>query len=711
MTYTTSVRVLLFGFLLFLCVPSSFAHADDAASSTPDVVATSTTDVSIATSTCVSAASDVSLSETSPCSPAVGESDTSLAAPTTPTETVQITIRAGDTIATSSLIALSPNATTTSITPTGTTTPITSSAKSVLAALELLAASSTDFTISDLQYYASYGAFYLNCLSVPAASSTPLCSKWQYSVNGTTPSVGMDSYQLSDHDIVFIYFGYPRQVVLDTSSVTTNAPFTVTAESYDPATNTYTPAPGLVVGITQPDPANPWSPMVIATSTSASSGQATFTVSQPGTYAAGLAEDYYTPATSFSVTDAATSTPPTIVGGGGGGSPTPQPGDTALAYLLSQQRANGSFTGTFIDDWVALALASHPAALTAANALRSYLDTAPADRTTDYERRAMALEALGDDPYGGTNAVQHVVDAFDGTQTGDSTSVNDDIFALFPLLHAGYTVQDPLIQKETAYILAQQSSNGSWDSVDLTAAAAQALAPLTTLEGVTSALTKAKAYLRSHESGSGCVGNEYATSWVLQAVTALGDTPTTWQSNTGATPLTCLTSYQQADGGFEPTTTDTPTRIWATAYALLGLEGRPWNTVLQNFSHRPTTAASAAGTAGVPLSTSSLLIATTTSIATTTPPEATSTPTTTVAALTPLSTATPATSTPPIIAAALLPTLTHTNVHKAKQQVPKDTSIAQHVTIPTEQLASVGTTVHRSFLFTLWHYVASWFVR
>ena len=333
MTYTTRVRVLVLG-LLFVCIlPFGIARADDAATSTP-VVASST--------------------------PVVTEQF----------GTVRLTVRDGDIVATSTMVGIPLDATSTLIAPTGTTTPVLTSAQSVLAVLVRLAASSSEFTISDLQYYPSFGSFYLNCLTIPSspsgtspsspsgqATSTPLCGQWQYSVNNFTPAVGMDSYTLKDGDTVFVYFGYPRKVTLESASVASGTPFTATAVSYDPATDTYSPASCLVVGVTQADPANPYTPTVIATSTSDAAGHATFTLTAAGDYFVGLEADYYTPATSLSVSDTSVSVPPPTQSpttGGGGGSPATTPASRALAYLLSQQKPDGSITRMFIDDWAAV---------------------------------------------------------------------------------------------------------------------------------------------------------------------------------------------------------------------------------------------------------------------------------------------------------------------------------------------------------------------
>ena len=60
---------------------------------------------------------------------------------------------------------------------------------------------------------------------------------------------------------------------------------------------------------------------------------------------------------------------------------------------------------------------------------------------TDYERHAMALMTLGINPYNGTsvNYIQKIVDSFDGNQIGDPSLINDDVFAIFPLVKSGYS--------------------------------------------------------------------------------------------------------------------------------------------------------------------------------------------------------------------------------------------------------------------------------
>src|SRR5205807_704096 len=123
--------------------------------------------------------------------------------------------------------------------------------------------------------------------------------------------------------------------------------------------------------------------------------------------------------------------------------------------------------------------------------LKNYLlNTKPnLSAVTDYERHAMALEAIGINPYSDTpvNYISNITAAFDGTQIGSPTLDNDDIFAIFPLLKAGYGPGDLIIQKEAAFILSAQLPDGSWDeSPDMTAAAVQAVGSFFGVPGISS---------------------------------------------------------------------------------------------------------------------------------------------------------------------------------------------------------------------------------
>lgn len=279
-------------------------------------------------------------------------------------------------------------------------------------------------------------------------------------------------------------------------------------------------------------------------------------------------------------------TPPPSDGGGGasGGIPNSRLDvAAALAYLASVQGEDGSFGSPMLSDWAAIAFSAAEPPGDAKARLRDYLRAAepPLTSVTDYERHAMALAALGINPYSGAPAdyIAPIVSAFDGTQIGDASLDNDDIFALFPLLAAGYSTYDDIIQKTTAFILLRQGGDGSWDgSVDMTAAAIQALVPVRALPDVSLALIRAEGYLRSQKPGN----DSFSASWARQAIGALSWTPSGW----APTPFTeddRLAALQQADGGVEPESAGTQTRVWATAYAIPAALGKSWPLLLQTF--------------------------------------------------------------------------------------------------------------------------------
>lgn len=253
-------------------------------------------------------------------------------------------------------------------------------------------------------------------------------------------------------------------------------------------------------------------------------------------------------------------------------------------FLLSKQNTDGSIgSGSLYSDWAAIAIGSLGNSA-AKSGLINYLKTNPnaGNSATDYERRAMALLALGLNPHTDTNInyIAKILETFDGTQFGNAGLVNDDIFALLPLIKSGYSATDLEIQKSVAFILSKQQTNGGWESPDLTAAAVQALAPVTTINGVTTALSRAKNYLKSSTNADGRIGdNVFSTSWGLQALNALGESSATW-NGTNQSPLSYLTTTQQTDGGINPLTDSTDNRVWATSYSIPAAQGKTWDSIL-----------------------------------------------------------------------------------------------------------------------------------
>lgn len=282
---------------------------------------------------------------------------------------------------------------------------------------------------------------------------------------------------------------------------------------------------------------------------------------------------------------------------GGGESPDPVSFDEAGAYdfLASGQQSDGSWDSELVTDWAALSLGISGAPSSMKSALASHLkrDATRLQSVLDYERHAMALMALGINPYTGgpSDYVTPIVDSFDGRQIDDANLVNDDIFALIVLLNAGHDESDEMIQEIASFIVDEQNGNGSWEnSADMTAAGVQALAEVSSLPGVSEALADARSYLKTVQQEDGGFNDPHATAWVLQAIEALGDSTADWKTGSGKTPLDYLVASQQDDGGMTTTPSDYSTRAWATAYALPAVKGLTWDDVLRNFE-KPDAAA------------------------------------------------------------------------------------------------------------------------
>lgn len=459
--------------------------------------------------------------------------------------------------------------------------------RSVLAVLkEIESNSSDDFSISNLQYYSSFGSFYLKCIT--PSGDDELCDDWQYAVGSTTPSESIDAAILSGGETVGIYFGTSHRLVLSADTVAAGGSITATAEEYDYEDNTWNPLTGVSVGVTLPNPEDPWNPTVVGTYPVDDSGIANITVTEANTYTVGIAEDFYFPSYTLTVSAA-----PAETGGNGGSSGGSEPAsdtldvDSAIAYLTSVQGADGSFGGSpLYTDWVAIAFA---AAGRSNGSTLSYLEANNelSSLLTDNERRAMALLALGKNPYSfsGVNYIEAITDEFDGAQFGDTDLVNDDIFALIPLHASGYDRGDEEISKSVAFIISKQKENGSWEnSVDVTAAAIQALELFKSLAGVEDALDLAEEYLKNAQDSLGGWSNISSTSWALQAEAALN---ASWTKN-GKSGLDYLAGKQETDGAVSPSTDTLANRIWMTSYAIPAGLGKPWSEIMRSVSKPET---------------------------------------------------------------------------------------------------------------------------
>lgn len=412
---------------------------------------------------------------------------------------------------------------------------------------------------------------------------------WSWYHDLEAGQTGLNSYLLTPNEEVLLTFGVnPLKITTSARGGFTGEKITITISEQDFSDWNVFPSP--------------WVPLTTSstlhineTDLEIGNGIYEFTIPGSSDYVFSASKSGYAPSNRIIIGGENPGTPeptPTENQTNSGGSTTNPPSNSAPAnltfdlskaadYLYSQQKANGAIgSASLYSDWAAIALGSLGNS-DSKNNLLNYLKTDPAagSNITDYERRAMALLALGLNPYSDTNTnyIAKITSAFDGNQFGDPGLVNDDIFALFPLLKSGYSVADPEIQKSVQFIISRQNNTGGWESPDLTAAAIQGLSLVKSLTGVNESLVKAKNYLLLSTNADGKIGdNTFSTSWGTQALSAL--------SEPSGNSITYLAKQQQADGGLESLTTNLDTRIWSTSYAIPAALGKTWNTILTSVS-------------------------------------------------------------------------------------------------------------------------------
>ncbi len=515
----------------------------------------------------------------------------------TQTATTYITIRYQDRILFDGTVTLATS-TSFSYHANGTTETLSTSTENATVFTALLHADTDEengssFTVSEIIFYPNFSSFLLQCITIESTTTTSACGNWQYVVNGEYPSVGMDSYVLNGGEHVTIYFGDRYQIHTNTDTYTEGTTITSTIYEYNFSTNVYESMTDVVLGLIDS------TYTTITTSSVSADAPAQFTAPTPGSYMIGLEVPspwgtYYWPTIQITVTPGEQTEPSTNTGSsaGGGGSNTTTAFDVtrAVDFISTHQHADGSFGSILSTDWIAIAFGSLPQEPNGADRLRAYLraNPDPGNAVTDAERRAMALLALNMNPYSDTSIdyIARITTAFDGSQIGDPDLINDDIFALFPLLHAGYSTTDSMIQTIVASILREQQANGSWiGGVDITAAAIQALTLTPSLSGVQSARERAITYLHTTQHTTGGFGSNIdSTSWALQAIVAYGESPTgdTWKKNS-VSGIDYVRTAQQSDGGVRDVQDTTHNRLWSTAYAIPAALEKSWGMILHTF--------------------------------------------------------------------------------------------------------------------------------
>ncbi|KKP64709.1 MAG: Prenyltransferase/squalene oxidase [Candidatus Nomurabacteria bacterium GW2011_GWF2_35_12] len=514
---------------------------------------------------------------------------------------ISLTIRDGNTKIFEGAVPLQATGTIDLNDNTGTSHSI--DAQSVLSLINDADILSADFSISDLEYYSSFGSLYLKCITGTIMGEK--CDNWQYTVNNTYPGIGMDQKVLSDGENVYLYFGPQYKITLNSNSITISDTLTATAQEYDYQNDAWIMRTGVTVGLTQPNPENPWTPTEIQTAAVDANSEANFSSIPEGSYNVGIKEDFYFPTETLTVTAApASDTGSSSSSSSSGSRKNKNTGsvlgietkvkfdlEKAFESIILQQKENGSFGENLYTDWTAIALAGGNYQNQTIKLIKYFTESKFEDgHLTDYERHAMALMALGLNPYNTNNEnyIKKITDSFDGKQFGDTNQDNDDIFALIILQNAGFTQSDKIIADDISFILNRQKENGSWDeNIDMTGAGMQAIAFFNQNEWVANALVKAREFLKQNQKNDGGWGNVSSTAWAIGGIWALSEKPENWIKNDN-TPLDYLAINQDTDGGIKNLPAgeegeSLQNKIWETAYAITALSGKTWNQIMQKF--------------------------------------------------------------------------------------------------------------------------------
>lgn len=257
---------------------------------------------------------------------------------------------------------------------------------------------------------------------------------------------------------------------------------------------------------------------------------------------------------------------------------------SAISFLSSQQKSDGSFGDYLYTDWVAIAISAENNS-NLKSSISNYLKNNSFDSSivTDNERHAMALMSLGIDPYTGTNVnyIKKITDLFDDIQIGDNSLFNDDIFALIVLSKAGYTSNDEMIKKIISYVISKQSFDGSWRSVDMTSAGIMALKDFNNVDGVSESISKAENYLIESQNEDGGFDNSASTTWAIQALSLNNSF-----NEEVIDAIEYLTGKQQDDGGIDGDGLNN--RVWNTSYAIPAVLKLSWGDILESFDKEET---------------------------------------------------------------------------------------------------------------------------
>ncbi|HYE22020.1 MAG TPA: prenyltransferase/squalene oxidase repeat-containing protein, partial [Verrucomicrobiae bacterium] len=204
--------------------------------------------------------------------------------------------------------------------------------------------------------------------------------------------------------------------------------------------------------------------------------------------------------------------------------------------------------------------------------LRSPLNSSSA---TDYEKRILAITALGQNPetWGNENFVSRLKSFYDGNQIGDPQLLNDDVFGVLALFSAGE--RGEIINRVSQHIRNHQNNDGGWGfATDIGSDSNTTAMAVAALKLTGSVPQSAINYLLTTQDGSGGFRFDYSnsadgasTAWVIMGLRAAG---ATIPNNA----VTFLDSLQLSNGSFKWSPSDTSGSPLVTAYAIIALSSK-----------------------------------------------------------------------------------------------------------------------------------------
>jgi hypothetical protein len=158
--------------------------------------------------------------------------------------------------------------------------------------------------------------------------------------------------------------------------------------------------------------------------------------------------------------------------------------------------------------------------------------------------------------------------------------VNATAFAILAIESSGKGGYRDRVNRAMDWLVANQADDGTWNSLDDTAAVIEALNAGGRRH--TAAQSKAMRFIRSRQNADGGFGqgtlgelsNADSTAWVARGLVAAGVDAGTWRApGSGKTPLDYLAAMQQPDGSVRHSSTSNMNTVWTTAYTVPALAG------------------------------------------------------------------------------------------------------------------------------------------